>query len=209
LGDAQEELGDLEKALENQQEALELWRNTRDQVSVAQTLVREGRLLYKRGEYEKATKSFTEALKTFRRLGLKNDEGKAIAFMGRSLAGSGNYRSALKYAEEAQVLLAETKDTKNEAETWYDMGIYETELKEYGEADTAFGQAEKLFGQIENVEESAEGKGLPGRVRCDLHVAGRRVLSVGRKRDGFRELQERLLDIRKAGRPTQHGPSLQ
>jgi len=158
-GDIFEQLDKLDEAKTSQTEALDIWRNTRDQESLAHTLVRMGRIQYKKAEFDDSVKSYTEALKIFRRLELRNDEGKAIAKMGRSLAATGNYRSALKYATEAQPILAETKDTRNEAEAWYDMGNYRTELDEFAEADAGYKKAFELFGKLEDAELVAEGKG--------------------------------------------------
>ncbi|MCU0541658.1 MAG: tetratricopeptide repeat protein [Oscillatoriaceae cyanobacterium Prado104] len=104
---------DLPKALNFQQQALEIFRQINNSQSSAIVLGNIGQIYYYQKQYDRALEAYQQSLVIFRKLSNCQGEGIMLDYIGSVYNSQGQYQKALESLEQALVLFQEVGDREN------------------------------------------------------------------------------------------------
>ncbi len=130
-GRIEQVLGDLDKAEDIGQRALELARKVGAPELLAATIDNLAMVVETRGNNEDALRSFLEALPYTRQVGDRSDEGVLLSNIGFALDHLGRLHEALDYYNQALPILIETGQMPQASTTTSNMGGIYQELGQF------------------------------------------------------------------------------
>src|SRR6185312_11581335 len=177
-------LGDIGKAREYAQQALEVSRNDRRQVAEGGALYNLARIDKLTGDLEKALKSFEEALVVYSRNGGRNPQvGASLQALGSVHFDLGDLDEALEYYRQALVFSLKLKDPKLQARLLNHIGFV---LYSRGDRQEALGKYGEALALSTSVKDSDSVTAL---VQFNLGVA---KIDLGQPQEGLAHLQTAL-----------------
>ncbi|MEM8993941.1 MAG: tetratricopeptide repeat protein, partial [Acidobacteriota bacterium] len=199
LGVGHEQLGELDRSIENFQQAAALYEKVGDVQGVAKTAFNLGNLHLRRGEYEVAERFLGDALEIQKSLGNPFEQTKVINAFGVLDEERGRYREALEHYRNALQLRRGLGDGLLLAESFMNVGLALIELGSFSDAELNLDQALARF----------EEAGSPFGVMLAKQRLGSCHLAQGRWSEALTVLLEGLdiareLDIPNA-RAVSHG----
>ena len=104
IGLAYASLGEFEKAIDYQEQALIIQRRIGDSSSEGNALGNLGNAYYSQGDFREAIVHYKLRLKIARKIGDRRGEASGLAGMGLSHSGLGNVEKAVAYQEQAMAI---------------------------------------------------------------------------------------------------------
>ncbi len=150
LGDARQQSGESEAAIQAYTEALDLARTADDQPNVALILYKLGYAQLDSGEPNDAIKSWEVALTAFREQGRRDYEGRALAALGTASGELEHWTEASRFYNSALHIARETKDGDEEMLRLTDLGYTAVQSHQLGQAVLRYRQALHLAYVSEN-----------------------------------------------------------
>lgn len=126
--------GDLDKALNNYHEALEMFRELEDDYEIAQVIYNTGIIYVFKGNYDKALENFFDALKMQEKLGNKKDISNSFSAIATVYGRQGNSEKEMEYQRKTLEMKLEINDKYGIAASYINMGNVYSRQKDY---DTA------------------------------------------------------------------------
>ncbi len=123
------------------QQALQLYRQRKDQAGEALSLARLGAVFAETGDFAQATLHLQLALPLARSVADQETEATVLRRLVAVEKGRGNWQSALQYGQAAQALLASTPRTFPYAELLYQLASVHAALNQPAKAAELFEQA--------------------------------------------------------------------
>ncbi|MCC6804925.1 MAG: ATP-binding protein [Anaerolineae bacterium] len=152
LGDARQQLGESDEAIEAYTEALDLARTANDKRSIALVLYKLGFAQLDGGDSGTAIQSWEEALTLFREQGRRDYEGRTLAGLGTASGESGHWNEAIKFYTSALYIARELGDREEEMLRLSDLGYAAVQAHELGQAVLRYRQALHLAYESNNRE---------------------------------------------------------
>ncbi|MFN8450862.1 MAG: tetratricopeptide repeat protein [Anaerolineae bacterium] len=152
LGDARQQLGETEEAIDAYTEALDLARTANDKPNIALGLYKLGFAQLDGGDPAAAIQSWEEALTLFREQGRRDYEGKTLAGLGTASGESGHWNEAIKFYTSALYIAREQQDREEEMLRLSDLGYAAVQAHELGQAVLRYRQALHLAYESSNRE---------------------------------------------------------
>ena len=139
--DQQSTIESRQLALQNLQDALELYRVDRNLTKVAEVLRHIGDLQSRLGEFQNALESYTEALSLSQQAGAIAEEAATLNSLGQLYKSLANLDTALNYHNQALPLLYQLNDRGNAAATLNNIGNLKFAVGNYEDALQSYNQA--------------------------------------------------------------------
>lgn len=139
--DQQGNIESRQLALQNLQDALELYRNDQDLAKAAEILRYIGDIQSRLGEFQDALESYTNALRLSQQAGAIDEEAATLNSLGQLYQNLANLDTALNYHNQALPLLYQLNDRGNAANTLNSIGNLEVAVGNYKDALQSYNQA--------------------------------------------------------------------
>ncbi len=141
LGALLPKVGEQQRALECDDQALAIFRRLKLEVSEASTLQNIGGTYSDSGERQKALEYYDEALQIRRKIGDRNGEGETLNSIGVAYEGLGQPQKALEYYNQALPIRRKVGDRRGEALTLNNIGLVYSHLPQRQTAMEYYNQA--------------------------------------------------------------------
>jgi CHAT domain-containing protein/tetratricopeptide (TPR) repeat protein len=148
IGETFHDMGQLDRALEYEQKALQLWRDLNDQGGQAQALLRTGYARMSMGQVEEALSAYQESLRLFKEMNLYRKQAFVLAALGHLNSQSGKKQQAISYYAQAETLCQNIEDPYIRAELSAGSGYVYYELGEMEQALHYNKQALSLYSSL-------------------------------------------------------------
>jgi DNA-binding SARP family transcriptional activator/tetratricopeptide (TPR) repeat protein len=143
-------LGRLDEAIDEAQQALDLFEDLDDQVGQAHTHINFARVFERQTRHAEALHHARQALQLFEAVDHRDGRARALNTVGWCHALLGNHRQALICCERALTLFREMGDRHGEAATWDSLGLAHSRLHHHADAFHCYGHAVRLFRELGN-----------------------------------------------------------
>ena len=158
LGRLHKAIGNLENALENYNEALDIQREIDDKSGEGTTLNNISQIHHDRGDYETALKYLEQSLAIRQQIGDKSGEGSTLNNISQIYDARGDYETALKYLEQSLAIQQEIGDKSGEGITLNNISQI---FKARGDNETALKYLEQSLAIQQKIgDKSGEGTTL-------------------------------------------------
>jgi tetratricopeptide (TPR) repeat protein len=184
LGIAYADLGQVERAIESYEAALEIRRDIGDQRGESNDLGNLGNAYRHLGQVERAIESYEAALEIHREIGDRRGEGNSLGSLGIAYADLGQVERAIEYYQQALEISRETGDRRGEG----------SHLGNLGNAYRHLGQVERAIEHYEQALEIAREIGDRRGEGNSLGSLGNAYYSLGQV-DRAIECYEQALEI--------------
>lgn len=138
-------LGDYDKSLEHFNKALNLNKQSKDNIELAKNYSNIGNIYYNLSNYSEALNYYQKALRLDEKIGEKAGIAANLGSIGNIHSELTNYKSALEYYERALKLHEETNDRRGVATLLGNIGLVYHDSKEYKKALSNFNKALELW----------------------------------------------------------------
>ncbi|MBD2500472.1 tetratricopeptide repeat protein [Anabaena azotica] len=160
LGNANNSLGQYQRAIELFQQSLKISRNIGDRNGEGATLIGLGNAYNPLGKYQQAIEFFQQSLEIFREIGDRNGEGATLIGLGNAYNSLGRYELAIESFEQSLELSRDIGDHNNKVHSLIGLGNAYHSLGEYKLAIESFEQALEVSRNIG--ARNSEGNSLIG-----------------------------------------------
>jgi CHAT domain-containing protein/tetratricopeptide (TPR) repeat protein len=131
----------FEVSLQSWQQALTIYRATKDRRSEGNTLGNLGMTYGDLGNYDKAIRYAEQSLEIAREIKNRVGEGNALGNLGNAYHLTGNYTKAIEYQEESLLIDRENKDREGEGRALSNAGLTYNALGNYPKAIVYYEQS--------------------------------------------------------------------
>ena len=185
-------LSQYDRALENHQQALDIFREIKDRGGEGYALSNLGLINWFIGQYDRALEYNQQALDIHRELKDRRGEGQVLGNLGVQYYRLGQSDQAIEYHQQALAIHREFKDLRCEGNELINLGEVYYDIGQYEQALECFQQALAIFRKIKG--RRGEGQALSdlGGVCRDL---GRYDQALGYLQEALaikREIKDRL-----------------
>ncbi len=191
LGLACAALGEVRRAIEFYEQALEIHREIGDRRNEGNHLGNLGAAYYRLGEVRRAIGFYEQALEIDREIGDRRGEGADLGSLGNAYAALGEVRRAIAYYEQALEIAREIGDRRGEGNHLGNLGVAYADLGEVRRAIAYYEQALEIHREIG--DRSGEGNDLDnlGNAYADLGEVRRAIAYYEQALEIAREIGDR------------------
>ncbi len=150
LGNAYYGLGEVRKAIEYHEQALEISREIQDRRGEGNHLGNLGLAYKDLGEVRKAIEYYEQALEILREIQDRRGEGNHLGNLGLAYKDLGEVRKAIEYYEQALEISREIQDRRGEGADLGNLGLAYKDLGEVRKAIEYYEQALAIDREIQN-----------------------------------------------------------
>src|SRR5271166_1937171 len=156
MGAAYQALNNLDEALKNYTEALEIRKRLGLEKGVASSLNMIARVQDKLGNSKEALANYKESLAGFRRIGDKRSTAIILMNLGNYYLNHAQYEDALKSSNDALAILRDLGDEANQAICLNNLGAIRTYMENFQDALPYFQQAYQIQERLKLIDDMAE-----------------------------------------------------
>jgi CHAT domain-containing protein len=168
LGGLYRQAGNMQKALEDLNQALTIEQNSGNRGGEAATRNAMGRVYTELGKEQKALELFSQTLPVWRKLGNRNGEANTLNNMGKAYNDLAQREKALECLNQALPIFQETGNRSGEARTLDNLGSTYASMGEARKGIDYFNQAQKIWREVEDESGEAQTLNNMGRAYADL-----------------------------------------
>lgn len=168
LADFFHSISEYRKALEYQEQALEISREIGDQKSEGNNLSNLGTTYDRLGEFQKAIEYYKQGLEISRKIGNRLGEGKSLGNLGIAYHSLGEYQTAIKYHEQSLQISRKIGNQLGEEISLGNLGVAYYVLGEYRKAIEYNEQAWRISREIGNQNDEGRHLGNLGDIYYSL-----------------------------------------
>jgi tetratricopeptide (TPR) repeat protein len=161
-------LGGIRRAIEYEEEALAIARESGDDRTVARELGNLGLAYADLGETRRAIELYEETLLLAQKIDDRRGAGATLGNLGVAYAALGETRRAIEFYEQALVILGETEDRRGAGATLGNLGFAYAALGETRRAIDLYEQALSIFREMDDRRGEANALGNLGAVFAAL-----------------------------------------
>ena len=168
MGNAYNNLGEYEKAIDFYQQALAIDREISDRLGEANSLGSLGNAYNNLGEYEKAIDFHQQSLAIKREIGDRLGEANSLGNLGNAYDNLGEYEKAIEFYQQSLAISREIDNLLGEAVSLNNLGNAYISLGEYEKAIDFYQQSLAISREIGNRRGEADALGNLGNAYNNL-----------------------------------------